>query len=75
VKPDINSVEVHPSLRPNRHPMDGILMGASGFTLAHLGSSIPLQPPNKQKLFLPFSLERKERKGKERKGKVEGQLG
>jgi len=28
VKPNINSVEVHPQLSNNRHPVDGGLMGA-----------------------------------------------
>jgi hypothetical protein len=27
VKPNINSVEVHPQLRNTRHPMDGALVG------------------------------------------------
>jgi hypothetical protein len=27
VKPNINSVEVHPQLSNNGHPMDGALMG------------------------------------------------
>jgi hypothetical protein len=28
MKPDINSVEFHPQLNNNRHPMDGALAGA-----------------------------------------------
>jgi hypothetical protein len=28
VKPNINSVEVHPQRSYNRHPMDGVLMSA-----------------------------------------------
>jgi hypothetical protein len=28
VKPDINSVKVHPQLSNNRHPVDGALVGA-----------------------------------------------
>jgi hypothetical protein len=28
VKPSINSVEVHPQLSNNRHPVDGALVGA-----------------------------------------------
>jgi hypothetical protein len=28
VKPDINSVEVHPKLIYNIHPVDGVLVGA-----------------------------------------------
>jgi len=28
VKPNINSVEVHPQLSNNRHPVDGALVGA-----------------------------------------------
>jgi len=30
VKPNINSVEVHPQLRNNGHPVDGVLVGAGG---------------------------------------------
>jgi len=33
VKPNINSVEVHPQLSNNGHPMDGALMGASSLWL------------------------------------------
>jgi hypothetical protein len=29
VKPNINSVEVHPQLSNNGHPVDGVLVGAS----------------------------------------------
>jgi hypothetical protein len=36
VKPDINSVKVHPQLCNNRHPVDGALVGA--------GSLWPLPP-------------------------------
>jgi len=28
VKPNVNSVEVHPQVSNNRHPMDGALVGA-----------------------------------------------
>jgi hypothetical protein len=35
VKPNINSVEVHPQLSNNRHPVDGVLVGAR-FTIAKL---------------------------------------
>jgi hypothetical protein len=28
VKPNSNSVEVHPQLSNNRHPVDGVLVGA-----------------------------------------------
>jgi len=28
MKPNINSVEVHPQLSPNGHPVDGVLVGA-----------------------------------------------
>jgi hypothetical protein len=28
VKPNINSLEVHPQLSNNKHPMDGALVGA-----------------------------------------------
>jgi len=76
VKPDINSVEVHPSLRPNRHPMDGILMGASGVHSGPFGvihsPSTPKQTKTVSSLFLLKGRKEKERKGK---GKVEGQLG
>jgi hypothetical protein len=30
VKPNINSVEVHPELSYNGHPVDGALVGAAG---------------------------------------------
>jgi hypothetical protein len=30
VKPNINSVGVHPQLSNNRHPVDGALVGAAG---------------------------------------------
>jgi hypothetical protein len=33
MKPDINSVEVHPQLSHNGHPMDGVLVGAANFML------------------------------------------
>jgi hypothetical protein len=39
------------------------------------GHPFPFNPQTNKNCFFPFSLERKERKGKERKGKVEGQLG
>jgi hypothetical protein len=38
VKPNINSVEVHPQLSNNRHPVDGVLVGA-GSTLNPKGST------------------------------------
>jgi hypothetical protein len=31
MKPNINSVEVHPQLSNNRHPVDGVLVGAGSF--------------------------------------------
>jgi hypothetical protein len=31
MKPDINSVEVHPQLSHNGHPMDGVLVGTANF--------------------------------------------
>jgi hypothetical protein len=31
MKPNINSVEVHPQLSNNRHPVDGVLLGAGSF--------------------------------------------
>ncbi len=34
VKRNINSVEVHPQLSNNRHPVDGALVGACWFTVA-----------------------------------------
>jgi hypothetical protein len=41
VKPNINSVEVHPQLSNNRHPVDGALDGA--------GSLWPEKKNNKKK--------------------------
>jgi hypothetical protein len=38
VKPNINSVEVHPQLSNNPHPVDGALVGA-GSTLNPKGST------------------------------------
>jgi len=40
VKPYTNSVEVHPQLRNNRHPVDGALVGAGSewLGLSALGS-------------------------------------
>jgi hypothetical protein len=34
VKPNINSVEVHPQLSKNGHPVDGALVGAGSLWLA-----------------------------------------
>jgi hypothetical protein len=47
VKLNINSVEVHPQLSNNGHPMDGVLVGAGGcwFTVALL-----IPPKEKQRL-------------------------
>jgi hypothetical protein len=39
VKPNINSVEIHPQLHNNVHPMDGALVGA-GSSLWPLGSKL-----------------------------------
>jgi hypothetical protein len=51
VKPNINSVEVHPQLSNNRHPLYDALVGAgsvspnlltkSGFTLNHVKGLTP----------------------------------
>jgi hypothetical protein len=30
MKPNVNSVEIHPQLSINRHPMDGALVGVVG---------------------------------------------
>jgi hypothetical protein len=35
VKPNINSVEVHPQLSNNGHPVDGALVGAGSLRLAY----------------------------------------
>ncbi len=32
MKPNINSVEVHPQLSNNRHPVDGVLVGAGSLS-------------------------------------------
>jgi hypothetical protein len=32
VKPNTNSVEVHPELRYNEHPVDGLLVGAGSLS-------------------------------------------
>jgi hypothetical protein len=48
-KLNINSVEVHPQLSNNRHPMDGVLVGA--------GSLWPYLSPQKQKQQLETNLE------------------
>jgi hypothetical protein len=39
VKPKINSVEVHPPLSNNRHPVDGALVGAGSLGPSNSGSS------------------------------------
>jgi hypothetical protein len=40
VKPNTNSVEVHPQLSNNRHPVDdGALMMGAGFTVAVRGAA------------------------------------
>jgi hypothetical protein len=33
MKPNINLVEVHPQLSNNRHPVDGVLVGAGSLWL------------------------------------------
>jgi hypothetical protein len=35
VKPNINSVEVHPQLSNNGHPVDGALVSAGSLWLSH----------------------------------------
>ncbi len=37
MKPDINSVKVHPQLSHNGHPMDGAMMGAGPLWPAYSG--------------------------------------
>jgi hypothetical protein len=39
VKPNINSVEVHPQLSKNRHPVDGALVGAGSLWPSNSGSN------------------------------------
>jgi hypothetical protein len=48
VKPNINSVEVHPQLSNNGHPVDGALVGAAG-------SLWPMPTPCTTHLCLPTS--------------------
>jgi hypothetical protein len=36
VKPNISSIEVHPQLSNNRHPMDGVLVGVGSLWPQHL---------------------------------------
>jgi hypothetical protein len=38
VKPNLNSVEVHPQLSNNGHPVDGALVGAAGSLLLNIPS-------------------------------------
>jgi len=38
VKPNINSVEVHPQLSDNGHPVDAALVGAGSLWLTHIRS-------------------------------------
>jgi hypothetical protein len=38
VKPNINSVEVHPQPSNNRHPLDGVLVGAGSLWLGLPGA-------------------------------------
>jgi hypothetical protein len=55
VKPNINSVEVHPQLSDNGHPVDGVLVGA----LVHCGPWLARELESNRKLFpdhLPFIL-------------------
>ncbi len=35
MKPNMNSVEVHPQLSNNGHPVDGAMVGAGWFTVAN----------------------------------------
>jgi hypothetical protein len=39
VKPNINSVEVHPQLSNNRHPVDGALVAAGSVWPSNSGSN------------------------------------
>jgi hypothetical protein len=34
VKPDVNSIEVHPQLSHNRHPVDDVLVGAGSLWMS-----------------------------------------
>jgi len=47
VKPNINSVEVHPQLSDNRHPVDGALVGYPSPPGLHLICSLPLMKGQK----------------------------
>jgi hypothetical protein len=42
VKPNINSVEVHPHLSNNRDPVDGALVGAGSLWPKKLANPIPI---------------------------------
>jgi hypothetical protein len=44
VKPNINSVGVHPQLTNNRHPVDGALVGAAGSLYMAVHSYVVSQP-------------------------------
>jgi hypothetical protein len=46
MKPNINSVEVHPQMRDNGHPVDGVLVGA-GSPRPLLFTIKDLKTPNK----------------------------
>jgi hypothetical protein len=54
VKPKINSVEVHPQLSNNGHPVNGALVGAAGSLWPCPGASTPctgLLEQNKKYFF------------------------
>jgi hypothetical protein len=40
VKPNVNSVEVHPQLSNNGHPLDGVLVGARLLWLCTMSKGI-----------------------------------
>jgi hypothetical protein len=50
VKPTINSVEIHPQLSSNEHPVDGVLVGAGSLWPLHT-----IMVWVVHSLFLPFS--------------------
>jgi hypothetical protein len=48
MKPDVNSVEVHPQLNHNGHPVDNVLVGAGSLWLIYVVPSrdqigVPIQ--------------------------------
>jgi len=52
MKPNINSVEIHPQLSNNRHPVDGVLVGAGSLMFWDHLFSIKLQSWNSTYLQL-----------------------